>query len=473
METDSSRGCDELNFAEFPLASLSHRAEGRDCLVFTDTIFDRGRGEPVTRTLTISPSAQYGLPTARDDEVILSLLQLTAQAKFTARTVAFTRYQILKLLGWREESKSYERIKQSLFRWLGVTLQYDRAWWCKRGQCWVTKGFHLLEDVQLLDRQRGPGQSSFTWNETVFQSFEDGYLKQIDLAFYRTLESPIAKRLYRFLDKKFHYRRTLEFSLQTLAFEHLGLGRCYHNGELKRLLRGPILELEAKGFVRPKENRFEPVGKGEWTVAFEAGQNEGNRGGAGSSASMESPVSPLAEKLVAAGVSRKAAFELTERFPAERIERQIAAVMAPRRTQKGQPIDNLPGYLVRAIEQDYAAPCRMTPSPKPKRLAANLPARPQPETSPPDVEAEHRRKFWDELTAAEQREFEAAALAQAEGFLARQYHERGAGSLFEAVRWKIIDNHLQRVQAGSERRGDRELAATRPLLHGGSLTGSG
>lgn len=43
-----------------------------------------------------------------------------------------------------------------------------------------------------------------------------------------------------------------------------------------------------------------------------------------------------------------------------------------------------------------------------------------------------------------------AALAAAEGFLARQYQERKAGSLFEAVRWKIIDNHLQRAQPGQQ-----------------------
>ncbi len=443
-EGETRRGCDELNFAEFPLASLSHRSEGQDFLTFSDTIFDQGRREPVTRKLTISPSARYGLPTPLDDEVILGLVQLTAQARFAARTVLFTRYELLRLLGWRDESKSYERLRDSLFRWLGVTLQYDRAWWCKRGQSWVSKGFHLLEDVQLQERQRGPGQSSFTWNETVFQSFEDGYLKQIDLAFFRTLESAIARRLYRFLDKRFHHRKTLAFPLRTLAFEHLGLARSYHNGELKRLLRGPILELEAKGFLRPRENRFEVAGRGEWKVAFEAARSEAKV----EATTLEPPVSPIVEKLVAAGVSQKAALELTERFPAERIERQLAAVLAPRRTRKGPPIDNLPGYLVRAIEQDYAAPPALAPSSEPKRPRSHPAFRPQPEILLPDAEEERRRKYWEGLTPAKQQGIEAKALAGAEGFLARQYHERKAGSLFEAVRWKIIDHHLQRAQAG-------------------------
>src|SRR5215471_17205926 len=89
---------DELNFAEFPLASVSTSLpKGQKTLEFTDEIFDTARNQRVTRKLTITASDKYGLPTAMDDEVILGLIQLTGKAAFAGRKVYFTRYELLQL----------------------------------------------------------------------------------------------------------------------------------------------------------------------------------------------------------------------------------------------------------------------------------------------------------------------------------------------------------------------------------------
>src|ERR1700752_4273570 len=114
---------DELNFAEFPLASVSTSLpKGQKTLEFSDEIFDKARNQRVTRKLTITASDKYGLPTAMDDEVILGLIQLTARRDFEHRRVFFTRYEFLKLLNWSDDSRNYARLEQSLNRWLGVTL---------------------------------------------------------------------------------------------------------------------------------------------------------------------------------------------------------------------------------------------------------------------------------------------------------------------------------------------------------------
>ena len=65
---------DELNFAEFPLASLSTSLpKDQKTLEFTDEIFDKSVNKRVQRKLTITASDKFGLPTAMDDEVILGL----------------------------------------------------------------------------------------------------------------------------------------------------------------------------------------------------------------------------------------------------------------------------------------------------------------------------------------------------------------------------------------------------------------
>jgi plasmid replication initiation protein len=127
-----------------------------------------------------------------DDEVILGLIQLTAKSDFSNRRVFFTRYELLKLLNWSDTTRNYHRLEQSLNRWLGVTLYYEKAWWSKEEQSWVNEGFHILDHVQILDQERQrrslkkasdeAGKSSFVWNEhlqqlkSVYQMHRDGRL---------------------------------------------------------------------------------------------------------------------------------------------------------------------------------------------------------------------------------------------------------------------------------------------------------
>ncbi|BBO33411.1 hypothetical protein PLANPX_3023 [Lacipirellula parvula] len=51
-----------------------------------------------------------------------------------------------------------------------------------------------------------PPLSSFVWNEVVFRSFKSGYLKAVDLVLFRQLHRAAAKRMYRFLDKRFYHK---------------------------------------------------------------------------------------------------------------------------------------------------------------------------------------------------------------------------------------------------------------------------
>src|SRR4051794_1351226 len=86
-------GKDELNLAEFPIALLTEKApEGVRTLEFKDQIFDRKKNKLVNRKLTIEGSETYGLPTAKDDEVILALIQLSKRKHFHAERLDFTRY---------------------------------------------------------------------------------------------------------------------------------------------------------------------------------------------------------------------------------------------------------------------------------------------------------------------------------------------------------------------------------------------
>ena len=120
-------------------------------ILFQDAAFDKSTGETISRKLTITASDQYGLPTAPDDEILLGLLQLSRIQNFEARTVSFTPYQLLRVLGWSINTNNYRRLKESINRWLGVTLYYENAWRDKKTGQWIDASFHFLEQVEYTE----------------------------------------------------------------------------------------------------------------------------------------------------------------------------------------------------------------------------------------------------------------------------------------------------------------------------------
>ncbi len=450
---------DELNFAEFPLAALTDQIpKGQKTLEFTDNIFDSGRRQVVTRKLTISASDKHGLPTALDDEVILGLIQLSHRNGFADPRVHFSRYELIKLLGWRDESKSYVRIAESLNRWVGVTLYYEKAWWSKEEQCWVDESFHILEQVTLFDRERrerhrstrqddpNAGLSSVVWNSVVFNSFKSGYLKQLDLELYKRLESRIAKRIYRFLDKRFYHKARHEFDLREFACEHVGLSKGYHNGEIKRRLRPAIGELEKMRFLEPlsEGERFHSAQRGDWQVVFVK---------CGGAKRTELEAVPTADETVQAlldlGVTQASARELVERFESTRIKEKIALTKWLLAKKDRRVSQNPGGFLYAAIVKDYELPAdyvqdrKRKGSVKPAAVQAQLPL-----TEPVDVTNDRAEldAYWTSLSENERDRFEEEAVRRAEKFLADQYRsgKEGGGSLFRAVRQAILDQHIRR-----------------------------
>jgi hypothetical protein len=368
---------DELNLAEFPIAALTDRIpDGQTTLVFEDKL-ERRDSPPIVRRLTIMGTHKHGLPTSLDDEVLVGLIQLTKRrSNFTDARVQFSRYELIELLGWPQSGQSYRRIEEALHRWVGVVLMYENAWWDNAAKSWVDENFHVLDNVTLYDRERrrpagrsgrsGKTErgatarvdkaplplSSFRWNEVIFQSFQSGNLKQLDLDFYLSLRLPTTKRMFRFLDKRFYRRSRLDFDLRTLACEHIGMSRSYAPTELKRRLKPVLEELEQHGFLEPlsPEERYSYVKRGCWRIIFIRGRT--------AQAQLSPPEKPseLVEALKARGVTAKTATGLVEAHPAGRIETKIEVFDWLQRNEDKRIGKNPAGYLVASIRADYQSP---------------------------------------------------------------------------------------------------------------------
>jgi Replication initiator protein A len=394
---DPGDGRDECNWAEFPIALLTDRVpDGQGSLKYGDTIFDSGLGKTITRRLTITGSTEYGVPTAKDEEVLLGLILLTKLANnFSQRTVHFSLYELIHLLGWPDCGKSYHRIEESLNRLMGVTYYYDKAWWDKAAGAWVDEKFHILENVSLYDREH-PRQaslplSSFTWNKVPFRSYQAGYLKRLDFAFFLGLKTSTAKRLYRFLDKHFYHRQSLDFDLKDLAFEHIGLSRTYDTGKIKEKLAPAIEELEAKGFLEPlhRTKRYAQVRRGEWKVNFIKKAKDIPPLPA------PPPIAPLQKELIDRGVTARTAADLVAAVPPECIAAKLEVFDWLTENNDPRLSQNPAGYLVASIREDYAAPKDFQP--KAER-----------EKKKQAAEEKRRQKEEERVTRRRQEEREAA-----------------------------------------------------------------
>jgi len=463
MAPRNNDGRDELNLAEFPICALAHRLRPEQkTLRFEDRLFDRQRGEMITRQLTITGSDAYGLPTALDDEVLLGLIQLTRLRDFTDRKVPFSRHQLLRLLGWRNDSKSYARLEASLNRWTGVTLYYRNAWWNLARKCWVDEKFHILDNVWVCHRDSplpdtglatgGSPVSAFVWNEVLFRSFQAGNLKSLDFDFYRDLRSAVAKRLYRFLDKRFYQRGRWEFDLKEFAWEHAGLARGYDAGNLKRKLRAGIAELEQKGYLKPlpETARFRKLCSGQWRVAFERATEKQ----VGTSA--VGPGEVLVAALVERGVAPSTARRLVEDFTAEQIEAKLQAFDWLQAQTDPRVSRNPPGFLIAAIRDDYSPPRDFVHQKEQKereRANARRKRRAEERKRRQDFlrEASERERqtaigeFWKSLSEEERLQAETEALEQASPHECSMIAQ--AGSLGATAKKVVLDAYaLKQLQ---------------------------
>lgn len=259
-------GRDEMNLAEFPFALLTHRVpHGKDTITFTDIITGK-EGNRIAREWVITGSEAYGLPVAGDEEVYVALMEVTEDYNFESPKVPITRYDLLRRMDWPHDGHSYRRVQDSLNRLMGVSIVATNSFWDNDAKRYVDEAFHILEGYRLYDEKPGRSdttpQSYIVWNPTLFSSFQAGNIKQLDTELYFSLKTPLARRLFRYLDKKrYDGKATYRIRLKKLAFEKLGMSRNYYPSQIKRELERAHEELKEKGCIKDF-SYYEPKRRG-------------------------------------------------------------------------------------------------------------------------------------------------------------------------------------------------------------------
>lgn len=426
---------EELNLVEFPLALLAKSPpKDQTEVVFEDSIQDSATGEGHRRRVIIRAPQQYGLPTAKDHDVLLAAMVLTQRKnQFEGETVEFSLYELLKLLGLPDNGREYRRLVLSLDRWGSTWIKFDRAW--RKKDRWTVEAFSILQHYKLsLGRESDPAEpQTFSWAKVVQESIRDSYTKPFDWDFYRSLRLPSSKRLYRFLDKRFWNRRSYDAPLSPFCVNKLGMAEYRRPDQYQFRLWPAIEELMERKFLRSadKQNVFVKEGPKLYRVRFQKFSGR-NRERAGIRRVPE--LSPLEAELVDRGVTAAVASRVIA--CAARGEDSVREKLEVFDWYASIGEKKTAGWLRKAIEDDYSTPSGFKGAAQRAQEAATA------------------------------KEKEAKALRQAEAEKRREARE-GAEMAAREAAWQNLGTEEKQTikERARDRAGNLRLAEGSSLLH--------
>lgn len=242
---------DEFNLATFPISVLDKKAQSsKEPLQFNDTI--TWNGERVDRMWKVFPHPEKGFPGPIDDDVMMALLELTRE-QGGSKKVFFSRYDLLKRLGWPINATYYTRLETSFKKLAAVRVEAINAFGDRARKRFVNMGLTFIQEWKLNSETRGGEKSSYIlWSDRIADSINQELTRYLDASFYfEELTSAIERRLFRYLDNYFDNKQfSLVLNVRDLSHEHLGVSRQYkYISQVMQRLEPALNTLVEKGYL--------------------------------------------------------------------------------------------------------------------------------------------------------------------------------------------------------------------------------
>jgi hypothetical protein len=226
----------------------------RKAIEKTTVIADQG----VVRSISIIPSAKYGLPITQDQDFWLALMQLVEerrrlQGNVITNPFTFTTAELIKILGQAHSGKNYKAVQE----WLSVMKNTG----IEGGAYNVAKKKWLKDRVSAVDRALSIGEDlpngtsadkNYIWfAEWQLDNINAGKLLALEMATYTQLENNIAKNLVPHLQEWLYAsQRDGRFEKQYAEVCHLLGIRVYrYRSEIERKFGPSLNELVIHGYI--------------------------------------------------------------------------------------------------------------------------------------------------------------------------------------------------------------------------------
>lgn len=245
----------EMNLAEFPIAVLSKRVpQDRKTIEYSDWIIGKN-GQRKRRNWIVTAGAKWTLPTGSALRALFEVMQVWKENNIQGKVIPIgSRYNLLRRMGATDSKRDYERVERDLNSLVGITIQAKNAFWDKEAQAYVSKTFHLFEELSLYEqevkgrerKQRSLPIAYIKASDIFYNAVKRGNVLTIDSKFFRSLTAPTEQRLALYLTKM----------LKTQAFHKRDIFKLAHQlpiyskypSDIKKTLDKALKGLIDKGF---------------------------------------------------------------------------------------------------------------------------------------------------------------------------------------------------------------------------------
>jgi hypothetical protein len=239
----------ESNIEEWPVFQLGR---SKSDSVAVERIVLGENGNSLKQRMEVSAPGKYRLPGRFDYDVYSAVLELLEVRGGMPEDGAlrFSLHELILLMGLRPSGRTYEEVKRSLRRIAATVLESENAFWSNGQRRHISDTFRLW-DVTFDAVTDGGGSATrhrIEFGKLFKRSFEEHYLRGLDIEFYWELGSPVAKRLYRLVDLKragAAWWSTDLFELQ----KQIPIGPYAYVSKIKEKLKAAHAELIERRFL--------------------------------------------------------------------------------------------------------------------------------------------------------------------------------------------------------------------------------
>src|SRR4051794_32639679 len=339
----------EGNFEEHPYFRVGDRNASTGVLTYENELRTRD-GHILRQSWTVRAAHGRGLPGRFDQDVYVALLQMIDDKGLPeVGWLSFSLYELVELMGRKHSGRDYRQVRESLRRLATTSIESDNAFYHRGWKEYISDTFSLLSEVKLSEyedpKEERTDRNRVLLSQYFVDSYKANYLKNIDVEFYWSLASPIAKRLYRLVDKKRNGRRLWEMELFSLK-NRIPLSDYKYASKIKEKLAPAHVELIERDFLKGVNYR---KGGGREFVSYEISEGFHARRSTAVDV-LEHPSGDeyfCVQRLKAEGMATKAAQELVATYGTSQVMRYVESLPYQKNLR------NPAGWLRKAIENNY------------------------------------------------------------------------------------------------------------------------
>jgi replication initiator protein A len=373
----------EVNFLTLPFFALSRTDAQKRTTTEYQTTVHRG-DERLDVSWIVSANPRYGYPRPFDRQVHKAIEQIISNSQRPIKNPVplGSIYNIAQILNLKDSGRFYNNIKAAIQRIVTTSIESKGTFYHKEDKRWIERTFHLYDDVIFTGEALPNGEVADTnylfLGNWYLDNLNARYVKPLDYTYYRTLQSPIASRLYEILGVKFYAGHSfIQYKYSTLC-QLLPLTQQRYASDAKKILNPAQEELIRTGFLAKVEWKEMPGEKHDWYLHYYPGKRAKEEikqfrkqgalpppddlelGRPTATSTPQQADEDIDNDVVAAlqdfGISKKIAERLAKEHEHEYILEKLELVQWFRDTKSLLVAKNPAGFARRAIEENYPAP---------------------------------------------------------------------------------------------------------------------